>query len=308
MSPDGRYGLTLIAFVGGVFSPYYAAARRRGPADPLDHCALNVCLYLPGAKRWTLTERGREAVARTRDTLRIGPSALKWDGARLTITIDEATPLRGLPVRGEIVVTPGPLQTESFVLDSAGRHLWRPFSVAAQVEAKLSAPALDWSGEGYLDHNIGQAPLERDFRHWTWRRTTADAEGRARVFYDVRERSGARRELSLRLGGGAAERCTDAGRPREAAPTAYGLRRRLCAAARRFKVVRAFEDSPFYARSSLSLDLEGTRRLMMHEALALDRFKSPLMQWALPYRIPHADRRCRRVRWAQSLISLTTWP
>ena len=41
-SDDGRFGLTIIAFVGSVFSPYYAW---RGRRDPLDHCAINVALY-----------------------------------------------------------------------------------------------------------------------------------------------------------------------------------------------------------------------------------------------------------------------
>ena len=35
LSDDGRHGLTLIAFIGSVFSPYYALARRRGAGDPL---------------------------------------------------------------------------------------------------------------------------------------------------------------------------------------------------------------------------------------------------------------------------------
>src|SRR3954447_922122 len=39
LSDDGRHGLTVIAFVGSVFSPYYALARRRGAGDPHDHCA-----------------------------------------------------------------------------------------------------------------------------------------------------------------------------------------------------------------------------------------------------------------------------
>ena len=45
-SSDGRYGLTVIAFIGSVFSPYYFRARRRNPATAAeDHCALNVALY-----------------------------------------------------------------------------------------------------------------------------------------------------------------------------------------------------------------------------------------------------------------------
>jgi carotenoid 1,2-hydratase len=106
LSPDGRFGLTIIAFVGSVFSPYYAAARKAGPADPLDHCCLNVCLYLPGARRWTMIERGREAVERAPDRFVIGPSALDWDGERLRVRFDEQTPT-GAPVRGEVVATPG---------------------------------------------------------------------------------------------------------------------------------------------------------------------------------------------------------
>ena len=50
LSDDGRHGLTVIAFIGSVFSPYYALARRRGAGDPLDHCALNVALYGAGGR------------------------------------------------------------------------------------------------------------------------------------------------------------------------------------------------------------------------------------------------------------------
>ena len=84
-----QHGLTLIAFIGSVFSPYYARARRRGAADPLQHCAVNVALYGPRGKRWAMTERGRAAVARTPSSLAIGRSALRLgrrdaDGRRST--------------------------------------------------------------------------------------------------------------------------------------------------------------------------------------------------------------------------------
>ena len=41
LSDDGHYGITIIAFIGSVFSPYYAAHRHRVGAewaDPLAHC------------------------------------------------------------------------------------------------------------------------------------------------------------------------------------------------------------------------------------------------------------------------------
>jgi carotenoid 1,2-hydratase len=66
LSDDGRHGITLIAFIGSVFSPYYAWARRRGGGDPEHHCALNVALYGAGGKRWALTERAAPPCAGTR--------------------------------------------------------------------------------------------------------------------------------------------------------------------------------------------------------------------------------------------------
>mgnify|MGYP000753538193 CR=1 FL=1 len=79
----------LIAFVGSVFSPYYAWARRQGRAEPEHFCALNVALYGPRGKRWAMTERGRGAVQRTATSLSIGPSQMRWDRDELTIEIDE---------------------------------------------------------------------------------------------------------------------------------------------------------------------------------------------------------------------------
>ena len=73
LSDDGRHGITVIAFIGSVFSPYYARARRRAGsagADPLNHCAVNVALYNRGAggarggQRWAMTERGHGQVQR----------------------------------------------------------------------------------------------------------------------------------------------------------------------------------------------------------------------------------------------------
>jgi carotenoid 1,2-hydratase len=55
MSDDGQHGITLIAFVGSVFSPYYAWARGRGRANPNNHCALNVAIYSKGQSRWAMT-------------------------------------------------------------------------------------------------------------------------------------------------------------------------------------------------------------------------------------------------------------
>ncbi len=86
LSDDGRYGLTVIAFIGSVFSPYYARARRRGMADPSDYCAINAVLYGPRGKRWAMTERDRHALSRSDRHLCIGRSSLTDGGNELTIS------------------------------------------------------------------------------------------------------------------------------------------------------------------------------------------------------------------------------
>jgi carotenoid 1,2-hydratase len=53
LSDDERYGLTIIGFIGSVFSPYY---KQSGRDIPLDHSCLNIALYGKGA-RWVMTER-----------------------------------------------------------------------------------------------------------------------------------------------------------------------------------------------------------------------------------------------------------
>src|SRR6195952_2212659 len=121
LSDDGAYGITLIAFLGSVFPPYYAWSRRRGGGDPLRHCALNVALY-GKAKRWAMTERGAASLDRGTDYLAIGPSALSWDGSGLTIRIEEIAVPLPRRIRGTIKLYPSAVETRVRLLDTAGRH------------------------------------------------------------------------------------------------------------------------------------------------------------------------------------------
>ena len=78
VSDDGAIGLTIIVFVGSVFSTRYARARRAGAGDPERHCAVNVAIYPRGGARriWTMAEHGD--FARDREHLRVGASAIRW--------------------------------------------------------------------------------------------------------------------------------------------------------------------------------------------------------------------------------------
>lgn len=283
LSDDGQHAITLIAFIGSVFSPYYAWARRSGPADPHNHCALNVALY--GRKRgWAMTERGRGALHRTAGILSIGPSALQWGGMGLTITIAE----RGMPVprslRGTVRLYPTVTTPHSFALDPGQRHRWSPLAPIARVEVDMQSPALRWSGAGYFDMNAGDAPLERDFVRWDW--SCARTRDGAAVLYDVTPRHGG--DTCLGVSFDASGGTTEFEPPQRVRlpSTGWQVPRTTRADNEQARVVATYEDSPFYARSAVASRLLGEDVVSMHESLALNRFQTPVVQMLLPFRMP----------------------
>lgn len=274
-----------------MFSPYYAWARRRGRGDPLDHVALNVALYGHAGKRWCLTERSGAALTRDAATLSIGPSRLHWDGSALIIDIDEVTVPWPSRVKGRVRVEPRATVADTFALDAAGRHHWRPIAPVSRVEVTLERPALRWCGEGYLDTNSGSEPLEDAFVRWDWSR--ASGRGGARILYDVTRRGPEASDFSLALAISPDGRVSPLAAPgRAALPStlwriARGTRSEADHPAR---IMATLEDTPFYARSLVSLQLGGERLLAMHESLDLDRFKSSIVQLMLPFRMPRVRR------------------
>jgi carotenoid 1,2-hydratase len=285
LSDDGRFGITLIAFIGSVFSPYYAFRRRSGRIDPLDHCALNVALYGGGRQRWTMTERGRSAVHRTGSSLAIGPSALWWNGDTLTIRVDETA--MPLPSRVRGVVRLYPAATTNFVqtLDTAGRHHWWPVAPQARVEVAFDAPSLSWSGRGYFDTNFGAEPLADGFIRWDWSRTgSAD---RTAVLYDAVRRDGSNLSLAVQFDAGG-NAVPFPNPPQAQLPTTlWRLPRQTRAdAGHTVAVVETLEDAPFYARSVIDTHLMGEPVTAIHESLSLDRFRAPWVRMLLPFRMP----------------------
>ena len=292
MSGDRCHGITVIAFVGSVFSPYYAFARRRGSANPLDHCALNVALY-GGRKRWAMTERRSNVITRGEDHFTVGPSQVAWDGDSLTIEIDEITNPFPSRLRGTIRIYPSALTNTSFDLDASGRHRWWPIAPCARVQVDLAKPSLRWIGDGYFDLNHGDAPLEQDFAGWEWSRastrrgTVISYDTSARDGQDSNQDSNQDNNLALRVDrSGTIERLEPLARTR-LSRTGWRIARSARAdAAVPVKVVRTLEDAPFYARSQLAATLFGETADVMHESLSLDRFRSPIVQAMLPFRMP----------------------
>jgi carotenoid 1,2-hydratase len=51
------------------------------------------------------------------------------------------------------------------------------------------------------------------------------------------------------------------------------------------RVVRSFEDTPFYARAHVEARVGGRVGRGVHESLDLDRFRRPSVQFLLPFRM-----------------------
>lgn len=286
LSTDGRHGLTIIAFIGSVFSPYYKWARRKGPAEPLNHAAINVALYGESGHKWAMTERGRAAVSRDSNHFSVGPSRLAWEGDSLGLGLDEMTfPLPGR-IRGRIRLHPESLNLVGFPLDADGQHHWRPIAPTARVEVELEKPRLTWQGHGYLDSNWGAVSLEASFARWDWSRAPID-RGSA-VLYEGLRRDGSPFNLALHF---AADGSVS---PFDPPPTSILPKTRIWRIPRHTRadtrdgatIEATLEDTPFYARSLLRTNLLGRTTTAVHESLELGRFTLPIVQAMLPFRMP----------------------
>ncbi len=279
--------MTAIAFIGSVFSPYYAGARRRGRGDPKNHCAFNVALYGARGGRWAMTERGSAQVEQQSTTLAIGPSNLRWTGSSLEMNIDEICAPLPRRLRGTLRVLPESLHGESFALDEPALHTWTPYAPRARIEVRMKDPNLAWSGIGYFDHNSGAAPLEDAFDEWTWSRVSLTDS--TRIVFDTKPRAGNARNLALQFRSGGRGELVAAPREFALPGTRWGLTRNTrCDEDAR--VVRTLVDAPFYSRSQLDVRSNGMRAPAIHESLSLKRFRSRWVQALLPFRMPRIPR------------------
>lgn len=287
ISDDGREAMTLIVFVGSVFSPYYARARRRGPTEADRHCAFNTILYGPGGrKRWSMTERSADQLSRDRNHYRLGPSRLDWDGGVLTAHIDERCTPFPRRMRGTIRVTPESLTSHTLCLDRGQRHRWHPLAPLARVEIDFPGLGTSWSGHGYLDSNDGSEPLADGFTGWDWARLRL-ANGDCVVRYEARELDSEPHRLALRFRpDGSLQNESAAPAERLATTPIWRMPRRMPVARDPHRLERTLEDTPFYARSMLSAEVDGSSGVGLHESLCMQRFTRPWVQTLLPFRMP----------------------
>lgn len=287
ISDDGDHGLTVIAFIGSVFSPYYARARSRGQGDPANHCAINVALYGKGGKRWALTERGRGALTRSNNEFSVGPSRMFWEGGDLVIDVDEITVPIPSRLRGKIRLSPSATTRRSFQLSQDGQHYWRPIAPFSRVHLDFQKPGLSWSGPGYFDWNTGETPLEDTFSGWDWARASSDKG--TTIFYDgLRRRDGAF-SLATAISKDGTVSDIESPPPRAPLPTTsiWRIPRETRSDAGVLpRVIETCEDTPFYARSMIETQIGGKAMRAMHESLSLDRFDTRWVQTLLHFRMP----------------------
>jgi len=288
LSDDGLYGFSIIAFVGSVFSPYYAWANKSKPAPADDYCAINVALYTPTKKYWTMTERGQNAIERTAHQFTIGPSHLRWENGVLTIQINERVPLLGTKVQGSIQVFPEQLFNQVMALDDLGRHRWGPIAPSARVEVSFTNPSLEWRGNAYFDSNEGDEAISKPFSEWDWSRAHLQ-DGSTAVIYDVRQKNGQERIIASKFNpDGTIEPFTAPERVL-LNKTAWRINRNMRSEKHgdaSVSLLSTFEDTPFYARSMLKSHLLGEEVISMHETLNVKRLESNIVQFMLPWRMP----------------------
>lgn len=282
ISADGSRAISIIAFIGSVFSPWY---RWSGRKDPHDHVCINVATYGPGG-RFTMTDRGRPAVRQTEQEFTVGPSSLRWTGQELVIDIDElgAPPFFGR-VRGRVTLTPSALTDTELALTPDGAHLWRPFAPVSEIDVALDAPGWQWTGHGYFDANFGSRALEADFDYWTWGRyPTPDG---AVVYYDAIRRDGSTMDAAMafdRQG----HTSTAESLPKAALPRSLWAVRRDTRSdpGTTPHQVKSMLDAPFYTRAMVETSIGGSRAVGVHEALDLRRFRGPWLMPMLACRVP----------------------
>lgn len=294
VSDDGAHGLTIIMFVGSVFSSRYAQARRRGDAEAERFCAVNVALYdLQGGRHvWAMNEHA--SFARDAEHLRVGNSTIRWRDGSLELVLDEVQTRffgrAGAPLRGRVHLRPTAVFGPCVELDrwqDPPRHRWYPVAPHARIEVELEQPQLSFAGSGYHDVNEGDEGLEHGFSSWNWSR--CDVGDATLIAYDVIDPTGCEHARAWRFDP-AARTVEDL--PSTALGPACGLPRSRWGVARSIRcdpghtptLRRTLEDTPFYSRNLIDVHALGREAVAVHESISLHRFARAWVRFLLRFK------------------------
>ncbi len=235
-----------------------------------------------------MTERGAGDTRQSPDALVIGPSAIRWDRNRLIIELEERDIRLGIPwrrrVKGRIELEPEMWNERSFQLDPDARHMWHALAPRAHIKVVMTEPALTWEGHGYLDSNHGSEPIESGFHSWHWSR--AHLRRDVAVAYEGTRRDGSRFGSALRFDASGTPHEEDLPLVAPLPRTRWALHRQTRADKGYARVIKTWEDAPFYARTALGMRLFGEAVTAVQESISLDRLVHPVMPFMLPYKMP----------------------
>ncbi|MFK7994732.1 MAG: carotenoid 1,2-hydratase [Granulosicoccus sp.] len=294
VSDDNQHAITVILFIGSVFSPYYARARKRGNGIASAHCAVNVALY-GGPWRWCMTERTGSSMQASRQQLSIGKSVVEIVGDKLRVNIDEISVPVPSRVRGELLIdlpdydlAPHPLDSES---SAEALHFWQPIAPQTRINVAFKQPALSWQGSAYVDSNYGGVSLETSFRSWVWSRSHR-RNNTTTILYDVIDRQGRCSKRSLQYAADGALTECEAPQVHQLPRTRYWRfpRQARTASGSSIEALQTLEDTPFYSRSKFVEQYQDEKQFTVHESLDLDRFDSSWVRCLLPFRMPRSTR------------------
>ena len=285
IEPSSGQAVSIIAFIGSVFSPWYKWSGRK---QPQNNVCLNVATY--GKKsRFTMTDRGQSALIQEAHKLTIGPSSLKWDSSKreLIVQINEVSSLPLISrLKGTIKLKPSGLTNVELPLTKEGTHIWRPFAPTAEIEVDLNKPEWQWKGHGYFDANFGTRALEQDFDYWTWGRFPI--EKGTSCFYDLELRNKEKYQFEYHFDSdGTAKNMTSAPKNLKFSSSLWGIKRQTrCDSQSEPKQEKSLLDAPFYNRAAVSTTIKGKKTIGVFEALDLRRFRNPLLMFMLAVRVP----------------------
>jgi carotenoid 1,2-hydratase len=137
-----------------------------------------------------------------------------------------------------------------------------------------------------MDSNEGDEPIDRAFDTWDWSRSTL-ADGSTAVIYDVRPKGGGERVIAQRFALDGSSVPLKRHRATHCRSRAWRIERHMRSEAGLLPVLQqTLEDTPFYARSTLSARLLGETVTTLHESLDVPRVVSLPVRLMLPWRMP----------------------
>jgi len=133
--------------------------------------------------------------------------------------------------------------------------------------------------------NFGTRSLEEDFSYWTWARLPLK-QGTA-CLYDAPRRDGSSLEVGYSFSKDGEARAIEMPPKAPMRRSLWALRRETRAdAGYRPRQVKHMLDAPFYNRAAIVTKINGEESVGVHEALDLNRFRSPFLKPMLAVRVP----------------------